>query len=166
MKHLLLFLFSSALLSACTTTSHKIFVVRHAEKDIVFKGNDLLRPLNSVGNLRAGALQKKLSNENIQKIYVTEYLRVQQTGDSLRIKQSVDTLHYQAKNAYFFDRITHDKLSKKNILIIGHSNTVPDIIRYLGVPFTLKIIPDNEYSHLYIVTLKGKKVINFEQTQY
>lgn len=46
------------------------------------------------------------------------------------------------------------------VLIIGHSNTIPPIIRRLGIPgFDLKEIPDHEYDNLYIVKPGKRKMI-------
>ena len=51
-------------LTACQTTQ-KIYVVRHAEKDAGFQGNDRLRPLNAKGQERAGALYQHLKKSQI-----------------------------------------------------------------------------------------------------
>ncbi|MBB6002272.1 histidine phosphatase family protein [Arcicella rosea] len=165
MKKLIFFFGITLLFSSCAKEA-TIFVVRHAEKDLVYKGDDHFRPLNTAGHQRAGILAKRLANEKIAKIYATEYLRVQQTGDSLRINQKIDTAIYSAKTAYFFDKIKQDKVQGKNILIIGHSNTVPEVIRFLGVKFDLKIILDTEYDNLYLVKMKGKKVIDFKAEKF
>jgi phosphohistidine phosphatase SixA len=165
MKKLILFFGIIFLFSSCTKNT-TIFVVRHAEKDLSYKGDDHFRPLNTAGHQRAGVLAARLANEKIAKIYTTEYLRVQQTGDSLRIKQQIDTIIYSAKTTHFLDKIKHDKVQGKTIVIIGHSNTVPEIIRNLGVKFDLKIIPDDEYNNLYQVKIKGEKILSFKSEKF
>ncbi|MFY7827326.1 MAG: SixA phosphatase family protein [Flectobacillus sp.] len=152
-------------LTACQTTQ-KIYVVRHAEKDVAFQGNDRVRPLNAQGHQRAGALNKRLAKAGIQKIFVTEYLRVQQTADSLRIKNQIDTLWYSAKDAVLSDNLEKAGVQNKTVLIVGHSNTVPDIIRKFGVNFETKILPDTEYDNLYIISRKKGKVLKFEASKY
>src|SRR4029078_5982747 len=67
----------------------KIYLVRHAEK---LTGKDPL--LTEQGNKRAGDLMRTLKGKNIQHIFVTEYRRTQNTGDSLRIQLGIDTIHY------------------------------------------------------------------------
>ena len=162
MKKWILFLAVVIFLCACTSKVSTVFVVRHAEKDLVYKGDDHFRPLSTSGHQRAGNLAKRLANEKITKIYATEYLRVQQTGDSLRINNQIDTTIYSARNAHFLDKVE----PRKNILIIGHSNTVPEIVRLLGANFDLKIIPESEYDNLYIVKIKDKKLVEFKAEKY
>jgi hypothetical protein len=46
----------------------------------------------------------------------------------------------------------------KTILIIGHSNTLPQIIRKLGVTdYPYGDIPDNEFDNLFVITYKKEK---------
>ena len=159
MKYLMIFLtfvsFEHVLFAQKETAITKIFIVRHAEKA---SGNDPV--LTAAGNIRAGDLMRTLHNEGIQKIYVTQYLRTQMTGDSLRIQASIDTVHYAA------DTLCDDLISTimahsdfgKTILIIAHSNTVPKIIRKLGVlDYPQAYIPDYEFDNLYLVTYKNEK---------
>jgi phosphohistidine phosphatase SixA len=138
------------------TTSAKIYLVRHAEKDT---GNN--PSLTDDGKKRAGDLMRALKNKNIQRIYVTQYKRTQMTGDSLRLQLGIDTLHYLADTTGLdvYNKIISNADGGKNILIIGHSNTVPKIIKKLGgesiVPF---LIPDTEFDNLYVLQYKRKKV--------
>ncbi|MEJ7586336.1 MAG: histidine phosphatase family protein [Ferruginibacter sp.] len=120
----------------------KVYLVRHGEKDT---GDDPRLTRN--GNARAGELVRILREKNIRRIYVTEYRRTQETGDSLRIQMQIDTIHYLA------DTLCQDLLAKikqnndlnKPILIIGHSNTIPLIIRKLGLGnYPANNIPDDE----------------------
>jgi broad specificity phosphatase PhoE len=39
------------------------------------------------------------------------------------------------------------------VLIVGHSNTVPDVIGALGVPAPLPVIGETQFDNLFIVTL-------------
>jgi phosphohistidine phosphatase SixA len=133
----------------------KIYLVRHAEKQ---SGNDPV--LTENGNKRSGALLLALKNKGVQHIYVTQFKRTQMTGDSLRIQLGIDTVQYKA------DTTGEDVLNKilahndagKTILIIGHSNTIPKIIRQLGATdFEPVNIPDAEFDNLYLMTFKKKK---------
>lgn len=130
----------------------RVYLVRHAEKEV---GKDPV--LTTAGKQRAGDLMRKLSGKNIQRIYVSEYRRTQLTGDSLRIQSGIDTVHYVA------DTVGDDLLRRikehgdigKNILVIGHSNTIPFIIRKLGMKnYPKEYIPDNEFDNLFLVTVK------------
>ena len=133
----------------------KIFIVRHAEKE---SGKDPV--LTPAGNARAGYLMKVLQNEGIQKIYVSQYKRTQQTGDSLRIQLKIDTVHYAADT--LCDDLVNTIMANgdfgKTILIIAHSNTIPQIIRKFGVTdYPYGDIPDNEFDNLFVITYKKEK---------
>lgn len=149
-------------LSGCAQQENKvnrtIYIVRHAEKDT---GSN--PAISQAGKARAGDLYRQLKNKNIQLVMVSQYRRTGMTGDSLRIYKRIDSMHYMADATGndLFTRIEALPASVKNILIVGHSNTVPVIIRKAGVAdFELKELPDNEYDNLYIVKQKkGKKKI-------
>jgi broad specificity phosphatase PhoE len=133
-----------------------IYLVRHAEKDT---GNN--PPLTVAGQKRAGDLMRLLKDKNIQRIYATQYKRTQQTGDSMRIQLHIDTLIYKADTTgeSIYNRIIAAGDGDKNILIIGHSNTVPKIIRKLGAAdYPEKEIADTEFDNLFVITYKKGKV--------
>ena len=134
-----------------------IYLVRHAEKE---KGDD--PQLSDNGKQRAGDLMRTLKSKKLQRIYVTQYRRTQMTSDSLRIQLAIDTVHYLA------DTTGNDLLEKikahndvgKTILVIGHSNTIPVIIKILGVKNQpIPDIPDNEFDNLFIVKIKKRQAI-------
>lgn len=134
-----------------------IYLARHAEKE---KGDD--PQLTNKGKQRAGDLMRTLKNKKIQHVYVTQYRRTQMTSDSIRIQLAIDTVHYLA------DSTGNDLLEKikvhndvgKTILVIGHSNTIPVIIKKLGVKNQpIPGIPDNEFDNLFIVKIKKGQTI-------
>ena len=159
MKYLLIFLtaiaFQNIAFAQQETAVTKIFIVRHAEKET---GKDPV--LTPAGNTRAGDLMRTLQNEGIQKIYVSQYRRTQNTGDSLRLQFKIDTVHYAADTICdnLINAIMEHGDFGKTILIIGHSNTLPQIIRKLGVTdYPYGDIPDNEFDNLFMITYKKEK---------
>ncbi len=48
-----------------------------------------------------------------------------------------------------------DQLSG-NALVVAHGNTIPDIVKSLGIDTPVQI-PDDDYSELFIVTLGNKR---------
>lgn len=134
------------------------YIVRHAEKDT---GTN---PAISIkGMKRAGDLYRVLKNKRIDLIMVSQYRRTGMTADSLRLYKNIDTVYYTADTTgeLLFKKIKLFAGKAKNILIIGHSNTLPAIIRKAGVKdFRLNVIPDGEYDNLFIVKLqKGRAVL-------
>lgn len=140
-----------------------IYLVRHAEKQ---SGNDPL--LTPAGNARAGDLLRVLKGKNIQRIYVTEYRRTQNTGDSLRIQLGIDTVRYLSDTSCtdLFNKIQAHHDMDKAILIIGHSNTIPLMVRKFGLTdYPADYIPDTEYDNLFLVRFKNGKPI-LEKMKY
>lgn len=159
MKHIVIFClligFLHDLYAQAEPAVTKIYIVRHGEKEA---GNDPL--LTPAGNKRAGDLMRVLQNEGVRKIYVSNYRRTQNTADSLRIQLKIDTVHYDADTLCdkLINTIMEHRDFGKTILIIAHSNTIPQLIRKLGVKdHPYGDIPNNEYDNLFLVTYKKEK---------
>ena len=140
----------------------KIYIVRHAEK--VTPGDDPV--LTTAGYKRAGDLMRKLRFKGIRKIYVTQLKRTQLTADSLRIRLGIDTVHYYHDN---YDKLLlsirqhHD--AGKTILIIAHSNTIPFILRRIGVP-SFENIPEWQFDNLFLVTYPTGRLGKLKKMKY
>ena len=159
MKYLHLFLIAILLHSTAWAQQEpavtKIFIVRHGEKET---GKD--PALTPAGNIRAGDLLRALQNEGVQKIYVSQYKRTQQTADSLRLRLNIPTVQYMADT--ICDHLVNTMMENgdfgKTILIVAHSNTIPQIIRKFGVTdYPYGDIPDNEFDNLFVITYKKEK---------
>jgi len=132
------------------------YIVRHAEKEA---GKD--PGLMKSGHNRAGDLYRILKNKRIDEIYITQYRRAQMTADSLRVYENLKTIVYDADTSGhgLLYKMNEKNGFQKNLLIIGHSNTIPGIIRRLGITdFTLKEIPEDEYDNLYIIRQRKNKL--------
>jgi phosphohistidine phosphatase SixA len=135
-----------------------VFLVRHAEKASEPAQDP---PLLEIGNTRAKELAQVLSKTEIKAIYTSELLRTKQTAEPLARLLNLETTTIPIKNNLqkSFQEIAKRIFDKpgENVLVVGHSNTVPEIIKALGVDRNF-IIEDNEYNNLFIVTIfsKGK----------
>ena len=154
-------LFSSAQSVTSFTNHTRIYIVRHAEK---VTGKDAGRDpfLTTAGYKRAGDLMHELKKAGITRIYVSQYRRTQLTADSMRIQLGIDTVQYLA------DTVCDDLVNRIRmkgdiggvILIVAHSNTIPFIIKKLGVTDITPIdISDNEYNNLFLVKKKRNKMV-------
>ncbi len=126
-----------------------LYFVRHAEKEA---GND--PALTENGKKRAGDLMRTLKDKKVQRIYVTQFKRTQITADSMRLQLGIDTVHYNAdeNGIDLFNKIAAHGDFNKTILIIGHSNTVPDYIKKAGlINYPQANITDTEFDNLYKV---------------
>jgi phosphohistidine phosphatase SixA len=132
----------------------RIYLVRHAEKASDGTNNPAL---TTAGYQRAGDLGRFLQNKYIQRIYVTQYQRTQLTADSLRLLAGIDTVHYLAveNGQDLFFKIHHYQDFGHPIVIVGHSDTVPDYIIKLGVAnYSAEHIPPTEFDNLFLVYYK------------
>ena len=144
------------LLYSCKTTTY--FVVRHAEKAEATMSGDV--PLSDAGKQRAEALKETLKKKGVGTIYSTNYQRTKSTAQPLADAVGTTIQTYDPRDSTFIPRII--KLGKKdnegNILIVGHSNTVDDIVNQLvGEKVIEGDLPDSQYGDLYVVKQKGKK---------
>jgi len=132
-----------------------IILVRHADRASGMSADALL---SSAGEERARQLSDVLKDANVQRIYVTEIRRTQQTADPIAVrlrlkpiviaKQDIDALVSQLR------KLADDE----TVLVIGHADTVPEIIARLGGG-SVAAFRDNEYDRLTVlVTSAGGKV--------
>lgn len=151
---LLLFFVASPITAADTM----IIVVRHAEKSA---DDPKDANLSEQGNARANRLAAALKDANLKAVYATQYKRTQQTALPAASQNglSVEVRAATKENAKTYTADLVKEIQKKHrgetVLIVGHSNTVPEIVKYAsGVDVTP--IGENEFDRLYVITL-GKK---------
>ena len=103
-----------------------IYVVRHAEKE-----EDHVDPsLTRDGYRRADALAQLLKHAQIDAIYSTFYRRNVGTALPLARELATPISFYQANEfAPLVDRLLREG---RNALVVGHSNTVAEIVNALG----------------------------------
>ena len=142
------FLLLSAFLSTATAQS-TIFIVRHAEKADATKDPDL----SEAGRARAEALAKTLRDAKITAIYATEFKRTQQTAAPLAKALGITVTTLPAKdNAALMAKL---RASNGNALVVGHGDTIPDLIKALGISDPINIA-ENDYDNLFVVVLDEK----------
>jgi broad specificity phosphatase PhoE len=146
--------------------SRTVYVVRHAERaaanDSTAKmmAND--PPLSEAGKVRAIVLKDELDNKDVKHIYSTNTIRTISTVAPLSqaIKISIDTY------SNIDSLVSVVKSNKGNVLVVGHSNTVDDIVNKLcGQTKMAADLKDGEYDNLFIVKFKGKKS-TFSRVKY
>ncbi|KAF0248693.1 MAG: phosphoglycerate mutase [bacterium] len=137
-----------------------VFLVRHAEKATSPPEDP---PLLETGNLRSQELIHILGKASIKAIYTSQYLRTKQTAEPLAKHLGIESITIPIKNPQESLKEIVKKVYEKagdNVLIVGHSNTVPEIIKALGVDVDLTI-DEKEYDNLFVVTIyaKGKATV-------
>ena len=104
--------------------------------------------LSEAGRARAESLATALKDAKITAIYATKYKRTQQTAAPLAKALGLTVNIVTADAA---DVVKQLAGAKGNVLVVGHSNTVPDVIKGLGVTAPVTI-GDDEFDNLFIVT--------------
>lgn len=132
-----------------------VYLARHAEK----KSESLDPSLTEDGKARAQALARELAGRRIGAIFVTQFARTRETAaplaERLGVEQTVMTAgsDMEAHVGEIVEAIR--ALPPGSIaVVIGHSNTIPAIIRSLGV-VTEIAIDDSRYGDLFCVELHG-----------
>lgn len=127
------------------------YLVRHAEKDTAGGSN---ADLNPIGRGRANALVDMFKRTRIQKVYSTDVPRTKSTAKPLaKFKRRPVELYNAKKQKEFLESVLAEGMGKK-IFIVGHSNTVPQLVNILRGGTEEKDLPDSEYSRMYIVSVK------------
>jgi broad specificity phosphatase PhoE len=127
-----------------------VVIVRHGEK-ATNGGTD--PELSSVGRARADALSRILKDSGITAIFSTEFKRTQETAAPTATSTHVTPTVVAAKDTASLVAKLHQVSG--NALVVGHGDTIPNIIKALGISVPVNI-PDADYSELLIVTLGDK----------
>ncbi len=140
---------------SCKTTS--LYVVRHAEKEASAPADMMTTdtPLSAAGMERALALRDQLKEAGIGTIYSTPTHRTTGTVRPLSAATGAAIQLYDAQNPLFIKQLVRHRGAP--VLVVGHSNTVDDIVNTLTGKSLLQDLPDNQYGDLFIIRLKGKK---------
>ncbi len=127
-----------------------IYLVRHAERASTAADS----PLSAAGEARARSLATSLHDAGITRIYTTELRRTIQTAAPLALAINVTPTVVAAGDSPSLIASVRSTKPHDRLLIVGHSNTVPDMLRALGVSPAITIA-DNEFDNLFIVIPKG-----------
>jgi phosphohistidine phosphatase SixA len=136
---------------SCSTTNY--YIVRHAEKETQTSNMSSDVPLSSKGKERAEALKNVLQDKKIQNIFSTNTIRTKTTAKPTSDATGVNIDTYDPRDTGFVARLKTIRTGSS--LIVGHSNTVDDIVNKLTGQNLLQDLPDSQYGDLFIVKKKG-----------
>jgi broad specificity phosphatase PhoE len=135
-----------------------VIIVRHAEKGTT-PAND--PPLTEAGVARAKALAASVANANVQAVITTQLVRTRETARPAAEARglTMETVAVSAAVAEHAKAVADAvrKHAGQTVLVVGHSNTVTQIIAALGGP-KMPDLCDSQYSNLYTVVLDGPSV--------
>ena len=128
-----------------------VYLFRHAEKMIITGEED--PDLTSEGFKRAEALALAMSDIEAGAVYSSQYKRTRQTIAPLAKAWSVETVIISADDPEKQIDVLFKNHCGENVVIAGHSNTLPGLIDLLAIPEKITI-EDNQYGDLYVVLWK------------
>ncbi len=132
------------------------YLIRHAEKDRTNPKNEDPN-LNSAGLKRAERWATYFEDYQIDQIYTTKYLRNKETIANTALQKNIEPTVYDPHNIEI-ERFLKETQGK-NVLIVGHSNTIPTLVNTLIGREEYKDMDDNDNSTLFKVSIKGEDTI-------
>lgn len=149
-----------ALAQESTTT---IYLIRHAEK----ASDGTSDPdISEAGKSRAAKWGKYFGDKGISVYYTTPYKRT--TNTAAAISSWLATAPIPGTGKQFQMKVyaptelllrkLADENKGKNIVVVGHSNTIPAQINALLGEQKYADIPEDEYGNLYIIKITGARV--------
>lgn len=127
-----------------TANANTIFLVRHAEKQ---KGPD--PSLTAAGETRADVLAAMLKDAGITHIHSSDYARTRQTAAPLADALGLSVELYDPRDLPAM--AARLKTMTGTHLVVGHSNTTPQLTELLGGDGGTPIVEATEYDRLYLV---------------
>lgn len=152
----LIVLFSGLLFSGQSLAA-TFYLIRHAEKQL---GDN--PPLTQQGEQRAQRIAGMLATADIDLIYSTNYHRTQATAQPLADSKHLPVVTYDAGDLENF--AAQLLKENRNAVIIGHSNTTPQLVRLLSA-HPVPDMDEQTYHLIYQVVMcpdatKSRAVVN------
>jgi len=125
-----------------------LFVVRHAEKQ---EGDD--PSLTDIGKQRANDLAHLLEKVPIDAIYSSNYKRTQETAMPTASQKNISITTYDARQ---LSHVAADLLAtqaSKTVLLVGHSNTNPDLINVLTQTKNYPHLTEKQYDDIFLLRI-------------
>jgi broad specificity phosphatase PhoE len=145
MKHLASILSIALVLVTGANAVPVVFIVRHAEKTST---GDKDPDLSVRGQKRADALAHILKDSQITSVFVTEFKRTQETAaPTARVAHVSPTVVPSNDIGALVEKL---RALNSNALVVGHGNTIPDLLKALGIATPVGI-PDDDYTEIFAV---------------
>jgi broad specificity phosphatase PhoE len=146
--------------------STAIYVVRHAERA---SSSDPDSPLSEAGVARAQALAEALVDAGVDAIITSQYMRTKSTAAPLaeRLGLAVEVARVSdpvASSEALARRILANHAGE-TVLVVGHSNTVPMIVRALG-GVEVGPLGDSDYGDIFLVVARPGAAVATIKTRF
>lgn len=137
-----------------------VFLVRHAERAEEPRQDP---PLTEKGVARSEALARLLSTAGVKAIYTSQFARTKLTAEPLAKQLGITATPLSLKISPSNPRAIADESTKEtvakilshaggSVLVVGHSNSIPDVIKMLGGD-VVPTIDEKKFDDLFVVTV-------------
>jgi broad specificity phosphatase PhoE len=137
-----------------TANSTTVIVIRHAEKESISAPDP---PLSAAGEARAALLARLFGQPKgagrLDAIYISSALRNRMTAAPLAARLEIVPIVAPTDDPKALAHRVLRENSGKRVMIIGHTNTVPDMVAALSGRSDIPQINEQEFGTLYIVTV-------------
>lgn len=143
-----------------------VLITRHAEKQSLSADPSL----SERGDRRAEALSLLPETQAVQTIITTQFQRTIETARPLADRRGIEirvvnaAAHPGALQSLAADILEH--ASAGPVLVVGHSNTVPLVIRQLGGPANIFLSDEDDFGDLFILTIAEDGSAELRRTRY
>jgi broad specificity phosphatase PhoE len=149
----LFFIFGLVLLTALPGLAADIYLVRHAEK---VRDGSKDPALTELGQERARNLAVMLRSAGIERIFSSDFDRTRATAAPLAITLGLTVEIYDPVSLQpFAQRLVE---LEQNSLVVGHSNTTPELAELMGGDGGEPIVEAWEYDRLYLLQTENGRV--------
>lgn len=143
-----------------------VVIVRHAEKADASRDT----ALSAAGKARAEALASALESAGVGAVYATQFQRTRLTAEPLvrRLNLSVVERPVGEDVPAHARDLAREVLSKekgKTVLIVGHSNTVPELVKAFSGS-TVAPLTDEDYDRIFVVVAPPSGPARLFKTRY
>jgi len=140
-----------------------VFLIRHAEKEDEPRQDPPLKP---EGVARSQELARLIGPAGIKTIITSQFTRTKKTAEPLAAKLGLPPTMISLKSnpadrSQIAEESTREVVNKirerpgENVLVVGHSNSVPDVIKMLGGDIA-PTIDEKKFDDLFVVTVYAK----------
>ncbi|MCP9235418.1 histidine phosphatase family protein [Lewinella sp. JB7] len=123
-------------------------LVRHAEKDF---GDDPV--LTAEGTARAERLRDMLKETTVHEVYTTDTRRTRLTAQPTAEAHQLEAKVYRIDSLEGLASRLRNVHAGQTVLIVGHSNTTPELANYLAGSRELDRFSELDYGNLLVVTV-------------
>jgi phosphohistidine phosphatase SixA len=137
-----------------TANSTTVIVIRHAEKATVSEPDP---PLSAAGEARAALLAQMLGDTRgpgrLDAIYISSALRNRMTAAPLAGRLGITPIVAPTDDPKGLVHRMLRENSGKRVMVIGHVNTVPEIVAALSGRSDIPQLDEKDFGTMYIVTV-------------